>query len=264
MFKLYHTYLSVCAQKARLGLEEKGLKWESQYLNLQRGEHQTPEYLKLNPKGVVPTLIHDGRVVRESNIIIEYLDEVQPTPPLRPADPYGRAMMHLWMKRLDDGHHDVATATISQGIVFRHWYLAKGPEEVEKRIQNIPDPVKRERRRDVMFNGVKAREFGVALTMWKKAFEDMEEALTENEWLVGNSYTLADLAWVPYLVRIDHLSMLGLLDKYPKVARWYDRVRERPAFERAIQKWAPDHEVTDARTRGAEVRDEVKAQFATL
>ncbi len=264
MFKLYHTYLSVCAQKTRLALEEKHVHWESQYVNLQRGEHQTAQYLKLNPKGVVPTLVHDDKVVRESNIIIEYLDEVQPDPPLRPDTPYARAMMHLWMKRLDDGHHDVATATLSQGIVFRHWYLARGPEEVEKRINDIPDPVKRERRRDVMYNGVKAREFGVALTMWKKLFQDMEAALNENEWLVGRHYTLADLAWVPYLVRIDHLSLLDLLEKYPRIRRWYERVRERPAFEAAIEKWAPAEEVDDARTRGAAAREEVKARFAAL
>ena len=67
MLKLYHGYLSVCAQKARLALAEKGLEWKSQIVNLQRGEQQTPDYLKLNPKGVIPTLIHDGQVIRESN-----------------------------------------------------------------------------------------------------------------------------------------------------------------------------------------------------
>ena len=120
MLTLYHNNMSSCSQKVRLALAEKDLDWEGRHLDLRAGDTQTAEYLKLNPKGVVPTLDHDGRIVRESNVILEYLEDAFPDPSLRPADAHDKADMRLWMKRLDEGHHDLATASLSMGIAFRH------------------------------------------------------------------------------------------------------------------------------------------------
>ena len=93
MLELYHFDRSPAAQKVRLALAEKGLDWDGHYIETcfdKRDQHD-PGYLKLNPRGVVPTLVHDGRVIRESNVILEYIEDAFPAPPLRPADPYERA-----------------------------------------------------------------------------------------------------------------------------------------------------------------------------
>ena len=82
MLELYHNTMSSCAQKVRVALAEKGLEWKSHHLNLRIGDQQNPEYLELNPKGVFPTLIHGDLVIRESNVILEYLDDAFPDPPL--------------------------------------------------------------------------------------------------------------------------------------------------------------------------------------
>src|SRR5262249_54053307 len=87
-------------------LAEKGLAWEDKHLVLRAAEHQQPWYLKLNRRAVVPTLVHDGHVVPESNVILEYLEDVFPQPRLRPNDPYHRSKMRLWIKQLDDDVHD--------------------------------------------------------------------------------------------------------------------------------------------------------------
>jgi glutathione S-transferase len=126
MLQLYHNDMSACAQKVRVTLAGKGLDWGSHRLDLRAGDQQKPEYLKLNPRGVVPTLVDNGRVVRESTVIMEYLDDEYAEPRLRPTNSYGRAQMRLWTKRLDEGHHDIATATLSMGIAFRFHYLARG------------------------------------------------------------------------------------------------------------------------------------------
>ena len=86
--ELYHHGSSVCAAKVRLVLAEKGLEWQGHYIDILKGEQFDPNYMKLNPKAVVPTLVHDGRVLSESTVICEYLDDAFPEPSLKPADPY--------------------------------------------------------------------------------------------------------------------------------------------------------------------------------
>jgi len=121
MLYLYHGTTSVCAIKARLTLFEKGLKWDGEILDLHRGDQHRPEYLKLNPNGVVPTLVHDGKVIIESTLIIEYLDEVFPDTPLMPTDPYERAQARLWMKKIDDYLHAAcSTVTFAIALKGRH------------------------------------------------------------------------------------------------------------------------------------------------
>src|SRR5690348_10299832 len=125
MLTLYHNDMSLCAQKVRICLAEKGLPWEDKHLVLRAAEHQQPWYLKLNRRAVVPTLLHDGHVVTESNVILEYLEDVFPQPRLRPDDPHQRSKMRLWTKQLDEDVHDACAAILSFGIAFRHQYLER-------------------------------------------------------------------------------------------------------------------------------------------
>jgi len=240
ILELYHNNMSSCAQKARVALAEKHLQWKSHHLDLRAGDQQQPDYLKLNPKGVVPTLIDGDLVIRESNVILEYLEDAYPDPPMRPADAYGRSQVRLWNQRLAEGHHDIATSTLSMGIAFRHQYLAKGEPECGELIENVPDPVKRERRRDVIYNGTEAGEFRLAVTMWISLLNDMEAALGQHEWLVGDYYTIADAAYTPYLTRLDHLHVLGFIDDKPRVTDWYARIKARPSYQLGIIEWL-DH-----------------------
>ncbi|MEE2995950.1 MAG: glutathione S-transferase family protein [Pseudomonadota bacterium] len=252
MLALYHNNMSSCSQKVRLALAEKNLDWQSRHLDLRAGDTQTESYLKLNSKGLVPTLDHDGQIVRESNVILEYLEDVFPEPSIRPADPFGKAEMRLWMKRLDEGHHDLATTSISMGIAFRHQFLARGEDECLKLIEAVPDPVKRERRRDLIFKGLDAPVFYEAIRMWASLMTDMDVALTGREWLAGDAYSIADAAYVPYLTRLDHLNVLGFLDGCDSLAGWYDRVRERPSYKIAILDWNDEKYLRLMAEKGAE------------
>jgi glutathione S-transferase len=91
MLTLYHNDMSVAAARTRIALAEKRLDWNAVHLDLRRGDAQKPEYLKLNPNAVVPTLVHDGRVIIESTVICEYVDDQWPDQPLKPKDSFGRA-----------------------------------------------------------------------------------------------------------------------------------------------------------------------------
>jgi glutathione S-transferase len=233
---LYHNDMSSCAQKVRLLLAEKGLEWESRHLDLRSGEHQKDWYIKLNPRAVVPTLIDGDIVVPESNVINEYLDERFPDPPMKPADPSGRARMRLWTKQLDEGVHDAGIAILSFGVAFRHQYIVKG-EAGKAMLESIPDPAKRERRRDVIEKGLDSPHFKIAIARLLTLYRDMDKALADHQWLAGDGYSIADAAFTPYVVRLDHLDVMGLLDPTPRTADWYRRIKARPSFNDAIVRW---------------------------
>lgn len=258
MLELYHNDMSTCAQKVRLTLAEKDLEWTGHHMNLRRGDTRTPEYMKLNPEGVVPTLIDDGTVICQSTVIIEYLDDAHPTPPVRPAGAKARARMRLFTKQLDEGLH-AATATISNAVAFRYQTMeGRSEEETIAHINRIPDPEKRTRIMEVTFQGVEASYFPPAIRRWDKLFSDMETALADGPWLTGEEYSLADIAYTPYLLRFDHLKFLGILDHRPRLADWYERVRSRPNYATAIGEWINEKYLPLMAEYGAEIWPRVK------
>ena len=190
---------------------------------------------------MVPTLIHDEKVIPESSVILEYLDEAFPEPPLAPRDPYGRAKMRVWTKQLDEDIHDASAAIISFGIAFRHQYLEKG-ELGRQMLNQIPNIFKRQRRADVIARGPDSEHFVIAVQRMIQLLDEMEETLQQHEWLAGPTYSLADVAFTPYLARLEHLNILDMVGHRSRVAGWYDRCKARPSFEAAIRKWEnPDY-----------------------
>ncbi|MFL6795790.1 MAG: glutathione S-transferase family protein [Xanthobacteraceae bacterium] len=258
MLALYHNDMSLCAQKVRICLAEKGLEWESRHLALRGGEHQQEWYRKLNRRAVVPTLIDGDKVIPESNVILEYLEDAYPRPWLAPKDPYARARMRLWTKQLDEDIHDASAAILSFGIAFRHQYLEQG-EVGRKMLEAIPNIFKRERRRDVIEKGTRSQHFQIALERMVQLLDEMEEALATGEWLAGASYTLADVAFTPYLARLEHLAILDLIGERERVADWYRRCKARPSFHEAIVKWENDKYLSLMQRRGHETWPQIAA-----
>ena len=258
LLTLYHNDMSLCAQKVRVGLAEKGLEWESRHMVLRAGEHQQPWYVRLNPRAVVPTLVHDEKVVTESNVILEYLDESFPQAPLRPEDPYGRARMRFWIKQLDEDIHDASAAILSFGIAFRHQYIERG-ELGARMLEQIPNIFKRERRRDVIEKGTQSKHFIIAVQRMVQLLDEMEAALSENRWLISDRYTLADVAFTPYLARLEHLDILGMVGDRKYVADWYHRCKERPSFDEGIVKWENPDYLKLMKSRGGQHWPEVEA-----
>jgi glutathione S-transferase len=236
MLTLYHAGPSVSAIKVRLVLHEKNLPWQSKLVHVHRGEQFSAEYRKLNPNAVVPTLVHDERPIVESTVIIEYLDDVFPAPPLLPRDPYRKALARLWMKKVDDYLHAACNA-LTFAIAFRPILLRKNTrEQLEARFAVIPDPDMRERQRQAVLFGFEAPQVGAALRKYDKFVGEMEETLAQSPYLAGDSYSLADAAATPYVNRIPMLALDGgLLNDRPRVVNWFERIRERPSFQAAIE-----------------------------
>lgn len=259
MIELYHYPFSTCSQKVRLVLAEKNLDFISHEIDLISGAQHDPDYVKLNPNHVVPTLVHDGAVLIESTLINEYLDDAFPETPLRPAASARRHALRLWTKLMDEKVHP-ATATVTFAMGPRNIVLQQSPEEREANIAAIPDPKAREARRSVIEQGVKAPEFAGALAQMIDFLDRIDAGLAHAEWLSGDAYGLADAAALPYVLRLDHLAMTPVLSASlrPRLADWYDRACKRPSFRTAVTKWAPEEAVALLRGFGDPLWPEVE------
>jgi len=238
MLTLYHNALSTCSQKVRLVLAEKNLAYESREIDLLGGGQHDPEYAKLNPNHVVPTLVDEDRVLIESSLINEYLEDAYPEPPLLPKDAAARHAARLWTKRIDEKVHPAA-GIITYAIGPRFLLLQQPPEAREAHIEAIPDPARRAQRRSVIENGVKAPEFAGALAQFVGLVDAMNAALSPGAWLSGPDFGLADANVLPYVMRLDQLAMTPLIEARAEVAGWYARAQARPAYDTAVTQLLP-------------------------
>jgi glutathione S-transferase len=241
MLELYHYDRSSAAQKIRIALAEKGLEWESRVLNTKVGarEHLRPEYLKINPRGVVPTLVHDGRPIRESQIILEYLEDAFPEHPLRPADLVERANMRLWTKIIDEGLH-VHSRVIGMCVSVRHVNAAAGPDAVAEYYKEMQEDV---RRRNDLINiehGMDSPLLPDAVAYFKKHFKMMDNALSENKWLACDTYSLADISHGVYVGRMAGFNMAPLWADLEHLNDWHARFKARPSFAEGVTRWGDD------------------------
>ena len=242
MLTLYHYWSSVCSQKVRFCLCEKELDWESHHVDLNTFDHWRPEYLRLNRNAVVPTLDHDGHIVIESNVIIEYLEDSFPQVPLRPENPFLRARMRHWIYRSEADAHS-AVATCSYNLRHRPRLLQKySIEEIRKIAQGHPNPDMRAGMVQRAEKGVSTEQEAGAYRVLATLVGLMEESLAESSWLAGDAFSLADIAMAPYVNRIEVLAHPEILASsvHPRVAGWWSRIQDRPAFKAAFSFANPD------------------------
>lgn len=241
MLKLYDGTTSVCAIKVRLALFEKSIPFESHNIDLRAGDQFDPDYLKLNPNAVVPTLDDGGTIVTESSVIMAYLeDRFADTPPLLPADAFDRARMRLWMKRVDDVVHP-SIGTLTHATVYRPGFLALDEEGRSARLAKIPDANRRERFTAVYKDGLDAPIVINSVKALNKLVLDMQETLDSADFLAGPAYSLADAAVTPYANRLFDLGLLGLwANEAPRVFNWFSDIRERANFVPAITAYMTD------------------------
>jgi glutathione S-transferase len=256
--ELHHAGMSVCSEKVRILLAERGTPFIGHMLDLRAGDQQKPEYLKLNPNAVVPTIVHDGNVVIESNIILEYLAEALPGPSLVTSSPLGRTRMRYWTKQLDESLHQL-TSVISFAIGFRYQLLAKPREEALTVLRKIPDPFRRERQLDIYEKGVESTHFAPAIRRFDKMLADMEKELDRGQWLAGADYSLADIAFTPYVNRLDQLQLSHMWAQRPRVTAWLATVRARPSYAVAYDGFMAQPVLDVMRAKGLEATAKVKA-----
>lgn len=261
MLALYHHGSSVCAAKVRFTLAEKGIEWESHYLDILAGDQFKPDYVQLNPKAVVPTITHNGNVIVESTICCEYIDQVFDGPKLVPEDPLQRAKMMLWNKAVDEQLHP-ACAEVTFVSCHRFVIMKLGEDGMEKFLSSTPaqsvTPAWQARKRELVMLGTKAPGVEAKIKLYDKYLGEMEAALQKHDWLVGDDFSLADVAMTPYVNRLDMLSMSGLWEngRRPRLTDWFSRIKERRTFAPMFLEWCPEQLTADLKEFGAQTYPE--------
>jgi glutathione S-transferase len=228
---LHNAPQSTCSQRVRFVLNAKGLPFQEHKLDLFSGDQLKPEYLKINPNGVVPTLLYDSEPVVDSAVIIEFVDEVFPEPePLRPSDPVALARMRSLMRFIDE----VPTPAVrvpSYNLAFLPHFQAMSEEEFLALAES--KPLRKEFLLKMGRTGFPKAEMDEALGRLSRAIVRMDEVIAASggPWMMGDRITLADVAMMPNIVRMDDINLGHLWDDRPAIPRWLELIRAHPAFK---------------------------------
>ena len=251
--ELYHHGSSTCAAKVRLALAEKALPWTGHYVDILKGEQFRPEFLALNPKAVVPVLVHDGAVVVESTVICEYLEESFPANPIYPETPLERASVREWTKAVDEELHPACSA-ITYVVSHRHSILRNGAGTFEEYLARgvHEGAAARQQKWQWIQLGLEAPGAADKIRLYEAYLQKMERTLQRSDWLVGARFSMADIAMAPYVNRLAAMAMEGLWEngRLPRVADWFSRVRRRPTFETSFVRWLPTDLAREMRANG--------------
>jgi glutathione S-transferase len=229
---LYNAPQSTCSQRVRFTLHEKGLAFTEVKLDLFSGDQLRPEYLKINPNGVVPSLVHNGRAIIDSAVIIEYLNEVFSEPiPLVPHDAVARAAMRSLIRYIDE----VPTPAVrvpSYNLAFLRHYRSMPEADFVALAES--KPLRKEFLLSMGRTGFSALEMDKALERLRQAIVRMSDTLRASggPWLMGPDLTLADIAMMPVLVRMADLGLGTFWERLPEVDRWLAALRGRPSFQK--------------------------------
>jgi glutathione S-transferase len=230
---------SSCSQKLRIVLNLKGIPWESHVIDLHGNENFRPWFLGINPRGLVPVLVHDGAVHIESNDIIAYLEKAFPEPKLIPAgheNEVGALLQHE-----DDLHLDLRT------LSFRFVFAPPGPPKPAEALKNYAS------NGSGTVQGTKDPQKAVQIAFWERAakegftderarasaqkfraeFDALDKRLAAQPYLMGDAISVLDIAWFIYANRLA-LGGYPLARLHPHVNAWVEKLRARPEFAKEI------------------------------
>jgi glutathione S-transferase len=242
MLTLYSFGPGANSLKPLLTLYEKGLEFTSRFLNPATFEHHSEWFKKINPNGQVPVLDHDGKIITESTVICEYLEDQFPgEPSLRPADSYGRAQMRVWTKWVDE-YFCWCVSTIGWHRIVGGMVRHLGDEEFERMVDRVPlkeQQVKWRRARAGFPQELLDEEMRKIAHSVKK----LESRLAVSPWLAGDQYTLADICnfAIANGMQNGFADLVNEKDS-PHLVTWIGRINERRAcklmFAKQPSEWA--------------------------
>jgi len=229
-FTLYNAPQSTCSQRVRFVLHAKGLSFEEHKLDLFGGDQLKPEYLQINPNGVVPTLVHDGGVVTDSSVIMEYLEEIEPrTGVMTPSDPLRRGHMRALMRFIDEMPAP-AIRVPSYNLAFLPRLQKMTKEEFLAFAES--KPLRKEFMLAMGQTGFPQKEMDASMDRLRRTVVRMDAEIEKSggPWLLGREISLADVSVMPVIVRLADLRQQKLWEDKSSIARWLEEIRAQPAY----------------------------------
>ncbi len=229
-FVLYNAPQSTCSQRVRFALHAKGLEFEEHKLDLFSGDQLKPDYLSINPNGVVPALVHNGEPVIDSAVILEYLEDIFPEKaPMRPKSPQDTARLRAIMRFIDE----VPTPAIrvpSYNLAFLPHFQAMSEDEFQALCDS--KPLRREFLKRMGRTGFPQEEMDEALGRLRRGIERMAQWLDHSggPWIMGENVSMADLAIMPVIVRMDDINLEHIWADFPQIGEWLDHIRATSPF----------------------------------
>lgn len=228
--ELYNAPQSTCSQRVRFVLNSKQLPFKEHRLDLFSGDQLKPDYLALNPNGVVPTMVHDEAVIGDSSVIMEYVEEVFPDGrSFLPKDPVSRAHMRAMMRFIDE----IPAAAIripSYNLAFLPHFQSMSEEE----FQALADskPLRREFLMKMGRTGFPKAEMDEAMNRLARNIDRMNKDIEHSggPFLLGAEPSLADISVMPTMVRMDDIRLAHMWADKPAIGLWLDAIRAEPAF----------------------------------
>lgn len=236
MLTLYSFGPAANSLKPTLTLYEKGLEFEHKLLNPAKFEHHSDWYKAINPRGQVPALADDGRIVTESTVICEYLEDAHPTEvKLRPDNPYERAQMRVWTKWVDE-YFCWCVSTVGWHRHVGNMVKPLSDEDFEEMVKNVPIPeqqLKWRRAREGFPQDLLDEEMRKIAVSVRR----LDDHLRDNEWLAGGMYSLADICnyAIANGMQMGFAELVNPADT-PGLVRWIDQIGERPAVKAMFAK----------------------------
>jgi len=215
--------------KPIFALKEKGVEFEYHHINLLEFEQHSPEYLKINPSGTVPTMIHNGAVFTESTPLCEYIDSAFDGPSLRPDDPMQRYRMRWWCWYIDT-QFAPALSVLGWHSFMGPMVRKKDPKEIERLIARIPTKERRIAWSTAVKSSFTEEQLDNARSRVNDAIQLMNARLAESDYLAGPTYSIADtVAFANAYALPVSVPQFANKEKAPNYMAWLDRIYKRPA-----------------------------------
>lgn len=237
--ELYQFGDSPCCMKVRIVLAEKKLVWAEHFLKSWQFDHYLPDYLALNPHGIVPTLVDDGQPIIQSNVIIEYLDDKYPGPVrLKPDDPLLAAKMRKWMAEEQD-HLFKQIIVLSFNTMMKLRIEAFGLERMTAWSKLHPDQARAQDYLERVAAPADMDAVRRAEGDFRRHAEWLEADLadTSGPWICGDQFTLADICVGVIFDRVEILDRDHLWADLPGVSAWFEALKQRPSYMRGVHPW---------------------------
>jgi glutathione S-transferase len=234
VLELYHYEPTANSMKPLLCLAEKGLQYESRYVDLHNFEQHAEAFVHINPNGQVPVLIHDGAIINESTVINEYLEDVFPEVRLRPEDPVTRARMRIWSKFVDE-YFCPALSKIGWSVLVPKIAARLKSGELEEALKKVPLEEQKKKWRDAAAETWTKEELDDCRRKVTESIRRMEHILETSTWLAGEEYSLADVNSYSMVAAVPRLVPDAMNESVaPRGMEWLARMNERPAVEAAL------------------------------